>query len=199
MRSLFVMPTLKQYAERRPACVKEAVKRRFCLDFSYFRGPESYYPEARVSNPVAVNYDRKTRAHAADLDKKSRAEQRREPVRFARDYGKGLRQKTVREKSKEMTGSLPYAVTWRPEESEEPREVQLNLDLDREVVVPRAGGVPVKTVRSLFREGEAVAVLAPRTDREAYWVALVKVSDGSFRLLKRTAVQEAKILYPTFQ
>jgi hypothetical protein len=40
MHSLFVMPTRKQYAEQRPACVNEPLELRFCTDFSYYCGPD---------------------------------------------------------------------------------------------------------------------------------------------------------------
>ena len=33
---------------------------------------------------------------------------------FVREYGKGVRQENVRSKTKELTGTLPYALSMRP-------------------------------------------------------------------------------------
>lgn len=35
---------------------------------------------------------------------------------FAREYGRGARQENVRSKTKELTGTLPYAISTRPTE-----------------------------------------------------------------------------------
>jgi lysyl-tRNA synthetase class I len=177
MRSLYAMPTVKQYAERRAATVKDAASRRFFggEGFSYFKGPKSYYPEAQVDISPEVWYIHKTRRHAPELSSVERREQRKVLQGFAREYGKGVKQKTVREKSKEMTRALPLAVTWTARLGEAPKEVDLNEDVEQAALI-QAGGISVEAVRPLYREKEVVAMLAPRKEKDTYWIAILLVS-----------------------
>ena len=46
---------------------------------------------------------------------------------FVREYGRGVRQENVRSKTKELTGTLPYALSMRPAEITAPLETSPQL------------------------------------------------------------------------
>ena len=45
MRADHDMPTVTNYADRRARCVQNGMLRIYQGEFSYFRGPNSFYPE----------------------------------------------------------------------------------------------------------------------------------------------------------
>ena len=109
MRQDDPMPTQLEYGIRRGACVRELEKRMYRGYFHYFTSPDSYYPD-KLSDchpppkpPISVLED--------ELQKLTLKETR-ELRDFAVSFGKSVRQHTVRDKSKEDTGHLPYPVSF---------------------------------------------------------------------------------------
>ena len=102
------MPTQLEYGIRRAACVAELEKKMYRGHFHYFTGPKSYFPDKVMDStpppkpPVSVVEDGIARL---TLD------ETRELRDFATSLGRSVRQHSVRDKSKEGTGHLPYAMS----------------------------------------------------------------------------------------
>ena len=114
MRKEDSMPTQLEYGIRRKSCVKELHKRMYRGQVSYFTGPKSYYPDKVIDAcpPTNIEEVQQELAKLCLEDKKQLRE-------FTTSYGQSVRQHTVREKRKENTGCLPYAVSFN-EEAREP-------------------------------------------------------------------------------
>ncbi len=84
--------------------------------FHYYTGPKSYYPNKVIDAcppPISQVLHLETAMEKLSLEDK---QQLRE---FATTFGKSVRQQTVRDKSKEDTGHLPYQISfctqqWEP-------------------------------------------------------------------------------------
>ena len=109
MRQDDPMPTQLEYGIRRGACVRELEKRMYRGYFHYFTSPDSYYPDKLIDchpppkPPISVLEDKL---------QKLTLNETRELRDFAVSFGKSVRQHTVRDKSKEDTGHLPYPVSF---------------------------------------------------------------------------------------
>ena len=84
--------------------------------FSYFTGPNSFYPE-KIIKGEPPNIKKRPNKQSAITDGTGSKEEdrRREAVmrEFVWQYGKGVRQENIRSKTKELTGTLPYALSMR--------------------------------------------------------------------------------------
>ena len=110
------MPTVANYAYRRVRCVEDDMLRIYQRDFSYFTGPNSFYPE-KIMKGEPPNIKRRPKKSAITEGTGNKEEDtRRETVmrEFAAEYGRGVRQENVRSKAKELTGTLPYALSMCP-------------------------------------------------------------------------------------
>ena len=111
------MPTVTNYAYRRARCVQDGMLRIYQGEFSYSTGPNSFYPE-KIIKGEPPNIKKRPNKQSAITDGTGSKEEdrRREAVmrEFVREYGKGVRQENVRSKTKELTGTLPYALSMRP-------------------------------------------------------------------------------------
>ena len=91
----------------RASCVRELMKRMY--RGHYFTGPKSYYPNKVMDSspppklPVTLIEEGMARMTL---------EETREMNDFATSLGRSVRQHSVRDKSKEDTGHLPYAVSF---------------------------------------------------------------------------------------
>lgn len=109
------MPTQLEYAIRRTACVRELEKRMSSGHFHYFTGPKSYYPDKVMNSspppkvPISLIEDGMEKLTLDDV---------KELKEFAVSFGKSVRQHTVRDKSKEDTGHLPYPVSFSLQQRE---------------------------------------------------------------------------------
>lgn len=75
--------------------------------FNYYTGPKSHYPEKTIDScPLPTSKSNKWKK-VAELNSEDIQRLRD----FAISYGKSVRQHTVRDKSKEESGCLPYAVS----------------------------------------------------------------------------------------
>lgn len=115
MRQDDPMPTQLEYGIRRAACVRELEKKMYRGHFHYFTGPKSYYPNKVMNSapppkpPVSLVEDGIARL---TLD------ETRELRDFATSLGRSVRQHSVRDKSKEDTGHLPYAISFSLQQRE---------------------------------------------------------------------------------
>ena len=79
-------------------------------DFSYFTGPNLFYPEKIIKRDPPDFSSRQTKQkETQEENRESNKEEIEELKEFAREYGRGMRQENVRSKTKELTGTLPYA------------------------------------------------------------------------------------------
>ena len=109
MRKDDPMPTQLEYGIRRASCVRELQKKMYRGQFHYYTGPKSYYPDKVIDAsppPNAQVMNLEIAMEKLSLDDK---QQLRE---FATSFGKSARQHTVRDKSKEDTGHLPYQISF---------------------------------------------------------------------------------------
>ena len=118
MRADHHMPTVASYAYKRARCVEDDMQLRIHQkDFSYFTGPNSFYPEKIIKGKPPNIKMRPNKQSAITEGTGSKDEDiRRETVmrEFAGEYGRGLRQENVRSKTKELTGTLPCALSMCP-------------------------------------------------------------------------------------
>ncbi|CAH3164136.1 unnamed protein product [Porites lobata] len=95
MRADHDMPTVANYAYRRVRCVEDDILRIYQKDFSYFTGPNSYYPEKIIKGEPSNIKTRPNKLSAITEGTGSKEEDtRRETVmrEFAKEYGRGVRQ-----------------------------------------------------------------------------------------------------------
>ena len=108
------MPTVAGYAYKRAPCVKDDMMRIYQKRFSYFTGPNSFHPE-KIINSDSPNMD--TLATKQSIASKGSVNKDKDKLRenvmreFVSQYGRGVRQENVRSKTKEITGTLPYALS----------------------------------------------------------------------------------------
>ena len=110
------MPTAVDYAFRRARCVQDDMLRIYQKDFSYFIGPNSFYPEKIIKGePSNIKRRPSKQSQISEGTGSKEQDKRREAVmrEFVGEYGKGVRQENVRSKTKELTGTLPYALSMR--------------------------------------------------------------------------------------
>lgn len=110
MRKDDPMPTQFEYETRRATCVRELQKRMYRGHFHYYTGPKSYYPDKVINcRRPPVNDDLKSEMN--HQMERLTLEDKRQLREFSSTFGTSVRQHTVRDKSKEETGCLLYAVS----------------------------------------------------------------------------------------
>ena len=109
------MPTVLQYGYKRARGVQDNMMRIYQKHFSYFTCPNSFYPE-RIINSDPPDFGlRQTKQMATHEGNQELTKEDVEELKeFAREYGRGVRQDNVRSMTKELTGTLPYALSLRP-------------------------------------------------------------------------------------
>ena len=164
------MPTQLEYGSRRAACVREIQKRMYNGHFHYFTGPKSYYPEKVIhSTPPPTIEVISLTAEIENLSLEDKSQLRE----FSSIFGKTVRQHTVRNKSKEDTGHLPYAISFGLQ-SREPGQRKIATFVCED---------PATTVQEttssnhevLFSENQVIAVRhARRREQFSFFLALLK-------------------------
>lgn len=177
MRADHDMPTVAGYAYKRARCVKDDMMRMYQKSFSYFTGPNSFYREKIINSEPPNMESRVTKQSVASKGSGDKNEdKRREDVmrEFVSEYGKGVRQENVRSKTKEITGTLPYALSMRPAAVTPSHEVN---DSVSECLIVNASNVnPGDNVRVkvLYRSNDVVAVRHNlRREPSPYWLAIL--------------------------
>ena len=110
MRKSDQMPTQFEYGSKRANCVRELQKRMYRGHFHFYTGPKSYYPDKVINCRHPPVNDDLTREMDHQM-KRLTLEDKRQLRDFSSTFGASVRQHTVRDKSKEETGCLPYAVS----------------------------------------------------------------------------------------
>lgn len=171
------MPTQLEYGIRRTACVRELEKRMYSGHFHYFTGPKSYYPDKVMNSspppkvPISLIEDGMEKLTLDDV---------KELKEFAVSFGKSVRQHTVRDKSKEDTGHLPYPVSFSLQQREPGSNVLTSTllegqsdtqQMDQEDVLRRQ---TVLQCDILFKAEEIVAVKhGRRREQWGFYLALL--------------------------
>ncbi|XP_048584560.1 uncharacterized protein LOC125567864 [Nematostella vectensis] len=177
MRADHDMPTMVEYAYGRARCVEDDMLRIYQKHFTYFTGPNSFYPEKIISgDPPSLMQrpSKKTQTKEGTGDEtedRRRAETMRE---FTREYGRGVRQANVRAKTKELTGTLPYSLSMLPDRIETGSDDVLDFvsEARSTVTVNDTGGST--RVQVLYYKDEIVAVRHDRRrDASPYWLAVM--------------------------
>jgi ribosomal protein S18 len=88
-------------------------------------------------------------------DYKRREEIMRE---FVSEYGRGIRQENVRLKTKEITGTLPYSLSMRPDTVTAPEEVEEIVLECQTVNAPNVNRGNSVRVRVQYRRDDVVAI-----------------------------------------
>ena len=170
MRQEDPMPTQLEYGIRRTACVRELEKRMYRGHFHYFTGPKSYYPDKVLDSPpppkpsISLIEDQMEKLSLSDTN---------ELREFASSFGKSVRQHTVRDKSKEDTGQLPYAIPFSLQQREPGSNVTTStlLQGDTQQVLCQQS---VLHCEILFKAGEVVAVKhGRRREKWGFFLALL--------------------------
>ena len=139
--------------------------------------PNSFYPEKIIKSDPPNMASRATKQSVASKgsgdkdDDKRREEIMRE---FVSEYGRGIRQENVRSKTKEITGTLPYSLSMRPDAvtaSEEVEDIVLECLTVNAPNVNRDNSV---RVRILYRRDDVVAIRHNlRREPSLYWLAIL--------------------------
>ncbi|CAH3182784.1 unnamed protein product [Porites lobata] len=191
MRADHDVPTVANYAYRRARCVEDDMLRIYQKDFSYFAGPNSYYPEKIIKGEPPNIKTRPNKLSAITEGTGSKEEDtRRETVmrEFAKEYGRGVRQENVHSKTKELTGTLPYDLSMCPttitaslEESEDVTTACQVVDAN---VALRSTAVQVQTI---YQKDDILAVRHNRRrEISPFWLAVlledvqIEVNGGNF-------------------
>ena len=121
------MPTQLEYGIRRAACIRELGKRMHNGQFPYFTAPKSYYLDDVLNTPAPIS-QAIIDAVQGDLQNLSLSDKK--TLRdFAISFGRSVRQHTVRDKSKEETGQLPYPISFSLQQRQESSYDVLTDDL----------------------------------------------------------------------
>jgi hypothetical protein len=139
--------------------------------------PNSFYPEKIIKSDPPNMASRATKQRVASKgsgekdDDKRREEVMRE---FVSVYGRSVRQENVRSKTKEITGTLPYSLSMRPDAvtaSEEVEDIVLECLTVNAPNVNRDNSV---RVRILYRRDDVVAIRHNlRREPSLYWLAIL--------------------------
>jgi len=88
------MPTVTGYAYRRARCVEDDMLRIYQKHFSYFTGPNSYYPEKIIKGdpPNITSRGNKQTGTSEGTGNKEEDKRQEDMMReFVREYGRGVR------------------------------------------------------------------------------------------------------------
>ena len=179
-------------------CVQDRILRINQGEFSYFTGPNSFHPEKIIKGEPPNIKKRPNKQSAITDGTGSKEDRRREAVmrEFVREYGKGIRQENVRLKTKELTGTLPYALSMRPilitASSEDSQDITAAYQIVDANVTLLGGTVRVQTI---YHKEDVDAVRHDRRrEISLFWLAVlledvqVEVHDGKF-LRQKVALQ----------
>ena len=114
---------------------------------------------------------------------------------FVREYGRGVRQETVRSKTKELTRTLPYALRSRPtvitNSSEEEQDVTAACQIVNVRDEMLGGNVRVQVV---YRKEDVVALRHNRrSEMSPYWLAVL-LEDVQVKADSRNFVRNEVVL-----
>jgi hypothetical protein len=206
MRVTYPMPSQKQYLERRSGCITEMEKRHSLTPlFPYFTGPDSYYQrpdsiakpsgnEKRFVQPVSSNIYQHPKVDLESIQKLHSF--------VSRCDGNAAVQSTVRALStKEVTGREPYSKSWKPKPVTRARNdseaidvmsglpAQKHFDNSRELFDRTTYG------SILYRRGEFVALHAPKSEPNSFWLCRVDddVTDDVKRNFSATYLEEIDV------
>ena len=184
------MPTVANYAYRRARCVEDDMMRIYQADFSYLTGSNSFYPEKIIKGePPDIKTRPKKQPVMIEGTGSKDEDTRREAVmrEFAGEYGRGVRQENVRSKTKELTGTLPYALSMCPTtitaSSEEREDVTTACLVVHADVAQRGTAVRVQTI---YKKNDSGVKYDRRRESSSFWLAVVledvqiEVNDGNF-------------------
>ncbi|EDO46508.1 predicted protein [Nematostella vectensis] len=174
MRADHDMPTVAGYANRRARCVEDDIMRIYQKGFSYFTGPNSFYPEKIITSDPPTMASRATKKVLRRSNEEREEDKRQEMAmrEFASEYGRGVRQENVRSKSKENTGTLPYALSMRPTIITAAEE-GLDVITDCQSLHVVNQGTYAR-VRVLHRREDVIAVRHnSRREPSPYWLAVL--------------------------
>ena len=166
-------------------------------EFSYFTGPNSFYPE-KIIKGEPPNIKKRPNKQSAITDGTGGKEKdrRREAVmrEFVREYGKGVRQENVHSKTKELTGTPPHALSMRPitASSEDSQDITAACQIVDANVTMQGRAVRVQTI---YHKEDVVAVRHDRRrEISLFWLAVlledvqVEVNNRKF-LRQKVALQ----------
>ena len=93
---------------------------------------------------------------------------------FVSEYGRGVRQENVHSKTKEITGTLPYALSMRPASITASNEVDDIVSECQTVNAPNVNPGNSVRVRVLYYSDDVVAVRHNlRREPSPYWLAIL--------------------------
>lgn len=183
MRKNDPMPTQLEYGIRRASCVRELEKRMYDGYFHYFTSPKSHYPEKVINSaPPTVKND------ILDVEEgiqRLTIEETKELREFASAFGKSVRQHTVRDKSKEETGHLPYEISYTLQSHQEGVDV-LTTELSEGHSKQTAQGT-FQRYRPHFKVNDILAIRHNRKrEKWGFFLAILQkdllVKDGASEL-----------------
>ena len=179
MRADHDMPTVTGYPYRRARCVEDNMPRIYQGNFSYFTGPNSYYPEKIIKRdpPNITSRPNKQSCTSEGMGDKEEDIRLENTMRdFVREYGRGVRQENVRSKTKKLTGTLPYALSMRPAEITAPLEAEDDhVSAAFQIVDTNhaTGGRNVR-IKIIYRKEDFIAVRHnQRREISPYWLAVL--------------------------
>ncbi len=158
MRELNPAPDRLEYGRRRQPCIKDDLRRSYQNAFSYFTGPRAHYPSrALKGDPTnflqqSLPEDEQPPRIRADLKKQST-----EMRTLAKEFGRGVRQQKCRDRTKEIPGMLPVAISAIPQEVTPVQCDQVSFILGTAADnAPSTAQVP-EVLRVEYAAGEVVA------------------------------------------
>ena len=112
-------PAMYDYASRRPSWIIESVQKVYNPSFSMYTGPQSHYTERKMDKKEPEWLYERAKITGQDrvgqedsLKEKDILKQAARDLRlFAKEFGHGVCQQKVRDKTKERAGTLPLALT----------------------------------------------------------------------------------------
>ena len=126
-----------------------------------FHRPNSFCPEKIINSDPSNMKPRATKQSVASKGSGDKNEDKlREDVmrEFVSNYGKGMRQENVRSKTKEITGTLPYALSTKPAAVTPSNEVNVIVSECQTVNAPNINPGNSVRVKVLYRSNGVVAV-----------------------------------------
>ena len=109
MRKDDPMSTQLEYWIRSASSVRELRRKIYHGQFHYFTGPKSYYPNKIIDASAPTNVQV---LHLETAMEKFSLDDKEQLRKLTTIFGKSARQHTVRDKSKEDTGHLPYPISF---------------------------------------------------------------------------------------
>ena len=112
-------PDMYDYASRRPSCIIESLQKVYNPSFSMYTGPQSHYTERKIDKKEPEWLYERAKITGQDTvgredsakEKDTLKQEARHLRLFAKEFGQGVRQQKVRDKTKERAGTLPLALT----------------------------------------------------------------------------------------